>query len=509
MEMREKIDHVVLLMLENRSLDNVLGWLYPGDKPDNKPKRFIGLDQTQHYHGLQEVTGITKGTVGATGTSVPAQPMRVPGFDPNEQYEHTNQQLFGSAAKPTTQNPQYGTPAAMAGFAYDFTTSSWWNPGKENPDQHHQIVEAYSPEQLPVLNGLAKHYAVSDAWFASVPTETTPNRAFSICGTSLGRVDDGEADWDFYPQYNARTLWEALPDDTSWAIYYHEIWNKDQCYTQWTFPFLNNAKGPGDDILQISYKTGFYEKANAGKLPNFTFLEPAWGYGLGKDDGSGFYCPEGGVHLYPGEQGNDYHPPTWMGPGEAFVNKVYTALTGNAEAWKKTLLIITFDEHGGTYDHVDPGWNKNIEPGDNLYGPDGFRFDRYGVRVPTLLISPWIAEGTVFRSSDPDPNLKYDHTSLIATLLKWRGVDPKTAHLRNRVANAPTFEGVLADQPRADVPQFTVPAGYADQGAACMHGHIKAIPPGVARAILAKGGTREEVEARTKQWLAGHPGGAQ
>jgi phospholipase C len=511
MEMKEKIDHVVLLMLENRSLDNVLGWLYPGDKPDDKPKSFIGTDQTQHYHGLQEVTGITRGTIGATGTSVAPQPMRVPGFDPNEQYEHTNQQLFGSAAKPTNQNPAYGTPAGMAGFAYDFTTSSHWNPGDEDAAQHHQIIEAYTPDQLPILNGLAKSYAVSDAWFSSVPTETTPNRAFSICGTSLGRLDDGEADWDFYPQYNARTLWEALPDDISWAIYYHEIWTKGQCYTQWTFPFLSNAKGPGDDILPISYKTGFYEKARAGKLPNFTFLEPAWGYGYGKADGSGFDCPTQ-FSAWPGQQGNDYHPPTWLGPGEAFVNNVYTALTANSEAWKKTLLIITFDEHGGTYDHVDPGWNKNIEPGDGLYGPDGFRFDRYGVRVPTLLISPWIPEGTVFRSSDPDTTLKYDHTSLIATLLKWRGVDPKTAKLKNRVANAPTFEGVLADQLRADVPQYTVPAGYADQGAECMHGHIppvNAIPPAVARAILAKSETREEVEARTKHWLASHSGGSQ
>src|SRR5215218_5663530 len=110
MEMHEKFDHVVLLMLENRSLDNVLGWLYAGDQPDDKPQRFVGADMTPRYNGLQGVQGVTKGTLGATGTNVPAQPMRVPGFDPNEQYEHTNQQLFGSAAKPTNQNPPYGTP---------------------------------------------------------------------------------------------------------------------------------------------------------------------------------------------------------------------------------------------------------------------------------------------------------------------------------------------------------------------------------------------------------------
>jgi phospholipase C len=497
MDMRDKIDHVVVLMLENRSLDNVLGWLYDGENP----KHIVGHDATLTYHGLQEVTGISKGTVGATGTSgIPAQPLRVPGFDPNEQYEHVNQQLFGSAASPTTTNPKYGTPAPMAGFGYDFSTSSHWNPGTENPDQHHQILEAYTPEQLPILNGLAKSYAVSDAWFSSVPTETTPNRAFSVCGTSLGILDDGESKWWPYPQYKTKTVWEALPDDTSWDIYYQDIWHDSECYTAYTFPNLVNAKAPSDDILPIDHPTGFYYKAKNNTLPHFTYLEPSWGYGYGKSDGSGFECPGGA--LTPGQQGNDYHPPTWAGPGEAFVNKVYNALVSNAEAWKKTLLIITFDEHGGTYDHVDPGWNKDIEPGDGKFGSDGFRFDRYGVRVPTILVSPWIPEGTVFRSLDPV--LRYDHTSVIATLLKWRGVDPANAGLWDRVKHAPTFEGVLADEPRSDVPTFTVPEGYATQGADCMNASLKegAVPTAVARMILAQGGTREDVAARAKQWFS-------
>lgn len=505
MEMSEKIEHVVLLMLENRSLDNVLGWLYDGDKPN----RFVGADQTSPYDGLTESMGITKGAVGATGTAgVPAQPLRVPGFDPNEDYGNVNQQLFGSAAHPTTANPPVGTPAAMEGFVYDYSIITYphgWNPGGENPDQLHQIQEAYTPDQLPILNGLAKGYAVSDAWFSSVPTETNPNRAFSLCGTSLGHLDDGPI-FKPYQLYDTKTIWNAFPDKTTWDIYYHAIWDDKQCYVEWTFPQLRNAKGKRY-ILPIS---NFYDKARQGQLSNFTYLEPEWGYGLGNDDGSGFACG----WLPPGQQGNDYHPPTWMGPGEAFVNNVYTALTANSEKWKKTLLIITFDEHGGTYDHVDPGWGA-IEPGDGKYGPDGFRFNRYGVRVPTLLISPWIPEKTVFRASDPklksDPKTKYDHTSLIATLLKWQGIDPKTAGLGNRVANAPTFEDVLADELRQDVPQYTLPAKYAEQGKDCMPGNIGAnvVPPRVGRAILNKGGTREEIEARTKQWLEGQSGHAQ
>lgn len=490
MDMSEKIDHVVLLMLENRSLDNVLGWLYA----DETPTRLVGADATSPYQGLKDGMGITRGTVGATGTSVPAQPLRVPGFDPNEPYEHVNQQLFGSQDHPTNANPPVGTPAPMAGFAYDFTTSSHWNPGDQNTDQHHQILEAYAPDQLPILNGLAKAYAVSDAWFSSVPTETNPNRAFSLCGTSLGCMDDGS----FFPhpqQYKTKTLWEALPDGTTWGIYYHDTnyVSTGECYTEWTFPNLLNARMPWDDIAPMSV---FYDKAKAGQLPAFTYLEPSWGYGWGKADGSGFNCP--GSIAWPGKQGNDYHPPTWMGPGEALVNQVYTALTANV-AWKKTLLIITFDEHGGTYDHVDPGWGA-IEPGDGLYGPDGFRFNRYGVRVPTLLISPWIADKTVFRSSDPDPKVKYDHTSLIATLLRWKNVDPKTAGLGNRVASAPVFDGVLADELRPDIPQFTLPPGYAEQGVECWQNlGASPMPHSVARGLLRQPGTPEEIMARTKE----------
>lgn len=495
MKMSDKIEHVVLLMLENRSLDNVLGWLYDGDTP----RRFVGADTTTPYNGLKEGMGVSKGAVGATGTGAPAEPLRVPGFDPNEDYTHVNQQLFGSEENPTNANPPYGTPAPMAGFGYDFTTSSWWNPGTENPDQHHQIMEAYTPEQLPILNGLAKGYAVSDEWFSSVPTETNPNRAFSLCGTSLGCLDDGS----FFPapqQYLTKTIWEALPDGTNWGIYFHDnnYVGEGQCYTEWTFPHLVNARQPWNDIAPISV---FYDNLKQGQLPAFTYLEPSWGYGYGKDDGSGFDCP--GSTFHPGKQGNDYHPPTWMGPGEALVHQVYTALTAQSDLWKKTLFIITFDEHGGTYDHVDPGWNHAIEPGDGLYGSDGFRFDRYGVRVPTLLISPWIPEKTVFRSADP--TLKYDHTSIIATLLKWQGVDPAGAGLWDRVARAPTFEDVLADVLRTDVPQYTLPAGYAEQGAACWQNLGESpVPHSVARGLLRQKGTREEVMARTKRLVESH-----
>jgi phospholipase C len=451
----DSIDHLVWLMVENRSFDSTVGWLYK----DTQPSKFVGADQTPIYQGLQTgsysneydstVIPVTFGTKGESGHSgVAAQPLRVTGFDPGEKYEDVNQQLFGSPNSPTNSNPPYGTAAGMAGFAYDYDAyyESW--------EQLNQIMEAYTPEQLPILNGLAAAYGVSDAWYSSVPSQTNPNRAFSLCGTSLGRTDNT---FDAVEQFDTKTIWNALPAGVSWGVYYQDIWYDGKCYTEYTFPQIDQASNG-----EIALMETFYQKAAAGTLPRFSYLEPKWGYGAGYRDGSGFLCGKIAGRII-GTQGNDYHPPTWMGPGEAFLNAVYSALIGNEAAWQRTLLIITFDEHGGTYDHVDPGWGA-VTP-DQYRGPDGFDFDRYGLRVPTLLISPWVSAGTVFRS--PSSTLKLDHTSFIATILGWCGVDPERAGLGNRAAVAPTFEGALTTQPRSDVPTFSVPAGYADQGHDC------------------------------------------
>ena len=242
--MKDKIDHVVVLMLENRSLDNVLGWLYDDDDPSCQPSQFLGADTTPTFAGLQtgphtnqydgRAIPATRGTSGDSGHFwVSAQPLRVPGMDPHETYAHVNRQLFGSPDDPTTTNPPSGTPAAMAGFAedYDAAYETW--------EQLDQVMEAYSPEQLPILNGLARAYAVSDAWHSSVPTQTNPNRAFSLCGTSLGRVDNNSL--DAVEQFPAPTIFNRLPSGTSWGIYFHDVWKDGQCYTQYTFPRIGDV----------------------------------------------------------------------------------------------------------------------------------------------------------------------------------------------------------------------------------------------------------------------------
>ncbi|BFM13097.1 alkaline phosphatase family protein [Simiduia litorea] len=418
------IDHIVYLMFENRSLDNLLGWLY--DKP---PKNMIPpIPHGPQYDGLREKTyklplkphywspvtyyPIKKG-VGKNGFTVP-------NLDPNEAYPNVMNQLFGDAEHTVKVPPQEAKPALMQGFLQDFDADDdTWN-------ETLQITDTYTPSELPVLNGLAKQYAVSDRWYSSMPTQTNPNRAFALCGTSLGRLKNKNI--MALEQFKTPTIWNALAaKKTEMGIYFHETWHDNQCFTQYTFPNMNTVDKSLLDIRKIDAPDmGFYARAQAGNLPAFSYIEPKWGYGAGP---------------HTMRQGNDYHPPTDVRYGEKLLHNVYTALKSNPKAWERTLLIVTFDEHGGTYDHHAPAWGA-VNPGDEKSRNSAFKFNLYGVRVPTLLVSPQVPEGTVFR--EPlDSKYPFDHTSILATLLKWRGIDPAKANLFDRVASAPTFEAVV------------------------------------------------------------------
>ncbi|OJJ21201.1 hypothetical protein BKI52_11585 [marine bacterium AO1-C] len=459
----QKIKHIVYLMLENRSFDNVLGWLYDEQNP---PKNNIPSQGTPYFEGLKENTYynidqegkkyyVTKGT---------DNKLDVPSYDPNEVYEHVNNQVFGSEA-----NPNQGQKPTMGGFYKDYV--AFYNNAS-------QIMQTYTPDELPVLNGLAKNFAVSDMYFSSVPTQTNCNRAFAASGNSLGITDDNvltawvnnrDVPFSLSPlhisgvtkpagnQFNQSTLWNVLynngfntPDDwtlfncsgTAWE---RELDVEGYSYTRALMEQLQSS----DYDAHFDVMDNFLTKAKNGTLPTFSFLEPEWG--LIKNI----------IITKLGINGNDYHPPTNLQPGEIFVKSIYDALTSNKEAWEQTLFIINFDEHGGTYDHVAPPWNA-AAPWDNKETPTptayekGFEFDRFGVRVPLILVSPLIEASTVFRASGDVP---YDHTSVIATILTMMGVSKDKWNLGSRVANAPTFENILTlSTPRTDVPEIQVNA---------------------------------------------------
>ena len=188
----------------------------------------------------------------------------------------------------------------------------------------------------------------------------------------------------------------------SWGVYGYNA----QPLTKETFTEISKAAASHFGVF-----TDFQAAAAAGTLPAYTFLEPSWS-----------------------ATGNSQHPNYDVALGERLIHDVYeTVRTG--PGWPQTLLVVTYDEHGGCYDHVPPPWGAT--PPDDSVGEFGFGFDRFGVRVPTVLVSPLIEPGTVFRAPAGGP--PFDHTSVLKTVQQRWGLPSLTA----RDAAAPGFGDVF------------------------------------------------------------------
>ncbi|MBV7530126.1 alkaline phosphatase family protein [Chitinophaga sp. sic0106] len=420
-----QIKHVVHLMLENRSFDNILGWLY-ADTNNQPPLNLIDTQNPPVYYGLNsQLFNLDKHNHPQPVTPTPPGKLTIPSFDPHEVFSHVHTQCYTSLT-----NGQPTTTPEMGGFYIDYASAF---------DSPEEIMMAFTPTDLPVLNGLARNFAVCDKWYASVPSQTFCNRAFAAAGDSLGLDTltgeiQGMVDNSFLVDFTSPTHWNVLSENNKdWMIFYSQLWwDSDFCFTRDLF-----KANLGDAAYDHNFAPihNFYNLAAAGNLPSYSFLEPDWGL----------------MYWKLGINGSDYHPPGNVGHGEAFVQRVYEAVT-SSPCWKETLFIITFDEHGGTYDHEPIALGAT--PPNDQPGQYGFGFDTFGVRVPAIFVSPWIQPGTVFRM--PEGVTPFDHTSMIATLLKWMQIDPATYDLGKRVANAPTFEQILTlQQPRTDIPPVT------------------------------------------------------
>ncbi|WP_428355621.1 alkaline phosphatase family protein [Methyloprofundus sp.] len=322
-----------------------------------------------------------------------------------------------------------------------------------------EILDTYDYDQLPILNTLAKSYGVSDEWFSSIPSQTSINRAFSICGNSVGNmptsmqgiseemamVNNHYMNDEYLPAtFTGKTIWEVLSESpdyhpADWKFYYSSKYldglfgTYEYSYSYYLFKgFQDLLKKPGmaDKYQPIEQ---FYLDAQAGTLPRFSYLEPKYTNDL-----------IGSVGMH----GNDYHPPGNVAWGEKFLASLYAAVKGSPD-WEDILFVVAWDEHGGTFDHIIPP-NKAVDPSPSVPHEDHFDFKRFGVRVPMLFISPWVKENTVIRSSSA--NTPFDHTSWLATLLDWFDLKPQLLGARTKVA--PKFDAVISDckRPATDLP---------------------------------------------------------
>ena len=379
------IAHFVVLMLENRSFDSMLGMLYPAG-PD-----FDGLTGSESNPNPPgppvQVWNVPPDTSGPT--------MRIPNPDPGEQWTDINFQIYGAASVPSPSPSQPPFPP-MSGFVENYLAQA---ATTEEKYAAKSVMHYFVPAQVPVISTLATQFAVSDRWFAAAPCQTWPNRFFVHAATAGGRQNN--APYDFL---DAPTIFNRFEraGNPNWKIYYGDI---AQAHALSALLPLASHFHP---------YTAFLRDAQAGTLPTYSFIEPRY-FSLLND------LP------------NDQHPPHNVTLGERLIASTYNALRAGPK-WTKTLLIIVYDEHGGCYDHAPPP--LATPPGPKTTAP--FNFDRYGVRIPAVLVSPYVAPGTRLRPADDVP---YDHTSVIATLRKRF---PELGNpLTERDASAPTFDNAL------------------------------------------------------------------
>lgn len=403
------IKHVFLLMLENRSFDHMLGY-----------SNITGIDavtgETTLVTGLQKeysnsYNGISYPTTQGADLNMP--------YDPGHEFPDVLEQLCGPGAK---YNPNEYPAINNSGFVIDYATTKSSQEGGAT-DNFGEIMKCYTAEQLPVLNALARNFALCDMWFSSLPGPTWPNRFFSLAASSGGLdtspSDKQIAEWEVEGfTFQNGTVFDAVDADkdlSGWKIY------------AGSFPPIAAAL-KGVSILDHSSLDQLADDLASGNYaPSFTLIEPNYG-----DMISGTYAG-----------GNSQHPMDSVASGERLIKSVYEAIR-NSSIWNNSLLIVTHDEHGGFYDHVAPP--SAVSPGDaavkgaNAYG---FTFNQLGVRVPAVLVSPYISPNLI-------DHTVYDHSCISVILNNLFGTSLLTN--RDKAANSPIKNLVKRTAPRTDCP---------------------------------------------------------
>jgi len=313
----------------------------------------------------------------------------------------------------------------MQGFVKDYFTQT------NDVNRSHNIMYYFTPDKLPVLSTLATQFAVFNGWFSSIPGPTICNRAFAHYGTSFGQVGMDI----FYTLDPIPSIYERMVQAGHTAkIYYYDQQSS-------TMEIVNLLKNQPQIFASFSQ---FIGDCNGGTLPEYSFIEPCY------NDHPG---PGGGEIL-----ASDQHPDHNVQEGERFIATVYNAIRTNPDLWKSTALLIVYDEHGGIYDHVVPPactpdgyFAKPADTGTD----ETFNFDRLGVRVPAVLVSPYIPKGTVVPGPEDPANCRvFEHACIPGTVTNFflQGDAKRTV----REKQASTFLDLLSDQmrPDSDIPFF-------------------------------------------------------
>ncbi|MFZ5625072.1 MAG: alkaline phosphatase family protein [Gemmatimonadota bacterium] len=388
MSVLDRVDTIVLLMLENRSFDHLLGHLSYGP-----------------YANGTAVEGLLQ-----DGT--------LSGDLPHHRNEVATQLALSAVSGKYT----------MRGFAQAYFQMEIQQSRSATPD----TLGFLRPADVPVTRFLVDNYAVCDHWFAPLPTSTQPNRIMSLAGTT--RIDETTG---LFPPLDQLVLQWLEDRHVRWRVYHSGIS---------FFALLGQAAIFGPNFRSIDRLAADVANERPGDFPQVIIIEPSYG---------------DAPHL-PGEVANDNHAPLPVAPGEALLERVYDALTCNPDRWKKTLWILTYDEHGGFFDHVPPP-AVTYRPASNAMFVKPF--ESLGVRVPTVVVSPLVSAQRV--ASDV-----FDHTSWLQLLAeKFAPGTPYSAAVEERRQQGVGSASQVLDRstPRTGIPRSPPPPPMP-QGAGTLAG---------------------------------------
>lgn len=409
-------------MLENRSFDHLLGFSQiQGKDPSGNPTKIDGL------------TGKESNVSPANDTIAVSSPADfVLDYGPGHEFKDAQEQLCGkdgvytsSSLQPGQTDPNINKSGYIANYSrYD----------RKDPET---IMKCFSPAQLPVLTTLAKEFAVCDHWFSSMPGPTWPNRFFVHAASSGGLDDSPSFSQEFKSilyegfKFDNGTIYDLLDRaKRDWTIYYDDEFPQALSIAGMNRRFEKNFRR--FELFKQDVSDPLFSKS-------YVFIEPDYHAFTGKYRG-----------------GNSQHPEDDVTSGERFLKGIYEMIRASPH-WERSLLVITYDEHGGFYDHVVPP--ATVHPGDSITSPgnnhNNFNFKQLGVRVPTIIVSPFVEKGTIDHTT-------YDHTSILATVEKLFKLD---GSLTERDRTAQNFNHLFnLKVPRTDAP-LTLPSpaisGYA------------------------------------------------
>lgn len=394
----DKVETIVVVMMENRSFDHMLGFLRSLRGP--KYEGFLGSESNNVSERQPAAVRLRRAS-----EVIPDPVTKIIG-GPEHGTEHVKAQV---------------ADGAMSGFAQDYENRF---PGKAE-----NAMTFYTDKELKTYYPLAADYKVCDHWFASHPGPTWPNRWCTFGGTAfeLRNLDINDRNIGFINKLTIFDLLDARGID--WRIFESDL-SLIRTYDRYR---LNN-RNVLPLVNKLDQTQNFAEVAARGELPPVVFVEPNFS------------------DLPPISGANDDLVPVDLRRGQAFVQSIYAALCKNRPKWNNTLLLITYDEHGGFYDHVPPPGTPLGPP--EFIGkiprihPDGA--DHLGVRVPAILVSPLVNAGEVSKEV-------FDHTSIIKTiLLRFRNSFTKDDFTKfGERVNRANHLGLALDRltPRADKPK--------------------------------------------------------